>query len=151
MIAYVKEQADWKPLPKDAGMFTKQRLDRLNGQANGEKVDALRTELQRTVQLHAGVFRTDAILKEGVDKVLKLYERAKNTEIGDKSMVWNTARIEALELDNLMEGIRLLPSRLPAASREYRADLLPKKPKTWLTCSTRVRCLLQLASFKKTS
>ena len=84
-------------------MFTKQRLDRLNGQANGEKVDTLRTELQRTVQLHAGVFRTDAILKEGVDKVLKLYERAKNTEIGDKSMVWNTARIEALELDNLME------------------------------------------------
>ena len=38
-----------------------------------------------------------------MDKVLKLYERAKNTEIGDKSMVWNTARIEALELDNLME------------------------------------------------
>ena len=56
MIAYVKKQSDWKPLPKDAGMFTKQRLDRLNGQANGEKVDALRTELQRTVHLHAGVF-----------------------------------------------------------------------------------------------
>ena len=62
-----------------------------------------RRELQRTVQLHAGVFRTDAILKEGVDKVLALYERAKFTEIKDKSQVWNTARIEALELDNLME------------------------------------------------
>jgi len=103
MIAYVKEQSDWKPLPDDAGEFTKRRLDRLNNQTGGEKVDALRGELQRTVQLHAGVFRTDAILKEGVEKVLNLYERSKNTEIGDKSMVWNTARIEALELDNLME------------------------------------------------
>ena len=42
-------------------------------------------------------------MKEGVDKVLALYERCKNTEIKDKSQVWNTARIEALELDNLME------------------------------------------------
>lgn len=96
-------ETELKPLPENAGAFTKQRLDRLNSQSGGENVDALRNELQRTVQLHAGVFRTDAILKEGVEKVLALYERAKKTEIGDKSMVWNTARIEALELDNLME------------------------------------------------
>lgn len=96
-------ETELKPLPENAGVFTKQRLDRLNSQTGGENVDALRNELQRTVQLHAGVFRTDAILKEGVEKVLALYERAKKTEIGDKSMVWNTARIEALELDNLME------------------------------------------------
>lgn len=78
-------------------------MDRLNNQTGGENVDDLRRELQRTVQLHAGVFRTDAILKEGVTKVLALAERVKNTEIKDKSQVWNTARIEALELDNLME------------------------------------------------
>ena len=45
----------------------------------------------------------DALTKEGVEKVLALVERSKNTQIGDKSMVWNTARIEALELDNLIE------------------------------------------------
>ncbi len=102
MVKYIKEN-EFKALPENAGEFTKQRLDRLNNQTGGENVDALRNELQRTVQLHAGVFRTDAILKEGVEKVLALYERAKKTEIGDKSQVWNTARIEALELDNLME------------------------------------------------
>ena len=102
MIKYIAE-TDLKPLPENAGEFTKQRLDRLNNQTGGENVDALRGELQRTIQSHAGVFRTDAILKEGVEKVLALVERAKNTQIGDKSMVWNTARIEALELDNLME------------------------------------------------
>ena len=102
MIEYVR-QNDWRKLPANAGEFTQQRLERLNNQTGGENVDALRGELQRTLQSHAGVFRTDAILKDGVEKVLALYERAKNTEIGDKSMVWNTARIEALELDNLME------------------------------------------------
>ena len=102
MIQYIQNH-DFKTLPENAGEFTKQRLERLNNQTSGENVDALRNELQRTVQLHAGVFRTDAILKEGVEKVLALYERAKRTEIGDKSLVWNTARIEALELDNLME------------------------------------------------
>ena len=102
MIKYIAE-TDLKPLPENAGEFTKQRLDRLNNQTGGENVDALRGELQRTIQSHAGVFRTDAILKEGVEKVLALVERSKNTQIGDKSMVWNTARIEALELDNLME------------------------------------------------
>ena len=102
MIQYIQNH-DFKTLPENAGEFTKQRLERLNNQTGGENVDALRNELQRTAQLHAGVFRTDAILKEGVEKVLALYERAKRTEIGDKSLVWNTARIEALELDNLME------------------------------------------------
>lgn len=102
MVKFVKE-TDFKTLPENAGAFTQQRLDRLNNQTGGENVDALRNELQRTIQLHAGVFRTDQILKEGVEKVLALCERAKNTEIGDKSQVWNTARIEALELDNLME------------------------------------------------
>ncbi|SSY80232.1 succinate dehydrogenase flavoprotein subunit [Alysiella crassa] len=102
MAEYVKNN-DFKPLPENAGEFTKQRLDRLNNQTGGENVDALRNELQRTIQLHAGVFRTDVILKEGMEKVLALAERVKRTEIKDKSQVWNTARIEALELDNLME------------------------------------------------
>ncbi len=103
MIEYINTHEDWKPLPENAGDFTKQRLDRLENQQNGENVDALRNELQRMVQSHAGVFRTDAILKDGVEKVLGIAERVKNTEIKDKSQTWNTARLEALELDNLIE------------------------------------------------
>lgn len=102
MVKFIAEN-DFKKLPENAGELTRQRLERLNNQTGGENVDALRNELQTTVQLHAGVFRTDKILKEGVEKVLALAERAKHTEIKDKSQVWNTARIEALELDNLME------------------------------------------------
>ena len=103
MVDYVRAQDGWKDLPADAGAFTAQRLARLENQTGGENVDEVRRDLQRMVQGHAGVFRTDAILKEGVDKVLEIAERVKKTEIKDKSKVWNTARIEALELDNLIE------------------------------------------------
>ncbi|MBO7082158.1 MAG: succinate dehydrogenase flavoprotein subunit [Neisseriaceae bacterium] len=103
MIRYIQEQKEWRPLPENAGELTKSRLDRLENQTGGENVDEVRRELQRTIQSHAGVFRTDAILKEGVTKVFEIAEKVKRTEIKDKSRVWNTARLEALELENLIE------------------------------------------------
>ncbi|QRN41136.1 MAG: succinate dehydrogenase flavoprotein subunit [Neisseriaceae bacterium] len=103
MIEFIKNYGPLKPLPTDAGELTRERLARLNNQTNGENVSSLRNELQKSVQAHAGVFRTDAVLKEGKDKIFNLAERIKKTEIQDKSNVWNTARLEALELDNLIE------------------------------------------------
>jgi succinate dehydrogenase / fumarate reductase, flavoprotein subunit len=55
------------------------------------------------MQDHAGVFRFNDMLKQGVTKIMEVAERAKKTEIKDKSKTFNTARIEALELDNLIE------------------------------------------------
>jgi succinate dehydrogenase / fumarate reductase flavoprotein subunit len=55
------------------------------------------------MQAHCGVFRTESLLAEGVSKIMELAERAKNVAIQDKSKVFNTARVEALELDNLVE------------------------------------------------
>ncbi len=103
MVDYIKTHEDWKPLPENAGELTFKRLERLENQENGENVDALRNEMQRMVQSHAGVFRTDAILKEGVEKIMEIAKRVQRTEIKDKSQTWNTARLEALELDNLIE------------------------------------------------
>jgi succinate dehydrogenase / fumarate reductase flavoprotein subunit len=92
-----------KPLPDDAADQSLARLARLENQKNGESVHEVRLAMQRTMQKHAGVFRFDNLLKEGVQRILEVAERAKTTEIADKSLVWNTARIEALELDNLIE------------------------------------------------
>ena len=103
MVEFVQNYGDWKPLPENAAEFTVNRLHRLENQSGGESVDAVRNELQRTVQAHAGVFRTDVLLKEGVEKIREVAARVAKTEIKDKSRVWNTARIEALELDNLIE------------------------------------------------
>ncbi|WP_434778682.1 succinate dehydrogenase flavoprotein subunit [Neisseria sp. Ec49-e6-T10] len=103
MIEYINSHKEHKALPENAAEQTLTRLNRLNTQTEGENVDELRRELQQTVQRHAGVFRTDSVLDEGVEQIMALAERVKNTQIGDKSAVWNTARVEALELDNLIE------------------------------------------------
>jgi len=95
-----------RPLPSDAADVSLARLARLESQTGGESVFDVGLEMRRTMQKHAGVFRFDALLKEGVARIKEVAERAKTTEIKDKSKVWNTARIEALELDNLIEVAR---------------------------------------------
>jgi succinate dehydrogenase / fumarate reductase flavoprotein subunit len=92
-----------KPLPADAAASALARIARLEGQTGGESVYEVGLAMRRTMQKHAGVFRFDSLLKEGVTAILEVAERAKRTEIKDKSKVWNTARVEALELDNLIE------------------------------------------------
>ncbi|GAA5161972.1 succinate dehydrogenase flavoprotein subunit [Viridibacterium curvum] len=79
------------------------RVNRLNTQTNGADVAETRLAMQRTMQAHAGVFRFKDMLQQGVDKILEIEKAVQQTEIKDKSMVWNTARIEALELENLIE------------------------------------------------
>tara|TARA_R110001583_G_scaffold90144_3_gene231870 strand:- start:99305 stop:101098 length:1794 start_codon:yes stop_codon:yes gene_type:complete len=95
-----------KPLPADAADVSLARLARLENQTGGESVFDVGLEMRRTMQKHAGVFRFDNLLKEGVTKMAEVAERAKRTEIADKSKVWNIARMEALELDNLIEVAR---------------------------------------------
>ncbi len=92
-----------KPLPADAADVSLARINRLETQKNGTDVHEVRLAMQRTMQKHAGVFRFNDLLVEGAQKILEVAEQAKTTEIGDKSKVWNTARTEALELDNLIE------------------------------------------------
>jgi succinate dehydrogenase / fumarate reductase flavoprotein subunit len=58
------------------------------------------------MQAHCGVFRTDALLSEGVCKVAELAQRAQRVAIKDKSRIFNTARVEAIELSNLIEAAR---------------------------------------------
>ncbi len=79
------------------------RLNRLNNSTGGEKVADVRKDLQSTMQLYFGVFREGDSMKEGLKKLDELGERLKNTHLEDKSGAFNTARIEALELENLYE------------------------------------------------
>ena len=61
-------------------------------------------DIRASMQKHAGVFRTQALLDEGVKQIAALRERVGNITLGDKSKVFNTARIEALEVENLIEA-----------------------------------------------
>lgn len=79
------------------------RLARLEDQKDGESVAQVGEALRKTMQEHCGVFRFPDLLKEGVAKISEIAERIDHTEIKDKSKVFNTARVEALELSNLAE------------------------------------------------
>ena len=79
------------------------RLNRWNESTGGESVADLKKELQQIMQNSFGVFRTETHMKEGIKKLAELRERIGNAHLADKSAVFNTARMEALELDNLME------------------------------------------------
>ena len=79
------------------------RLDKLNQSSSGEKVADLRKELQGIMQNHFGVFRKGDFMREGIQKLQAMRERIENPHLQDKSNAFNTARIEALELQNLFE------------------------------------------------
>ncbi|MCA3132081.1 MAG: succinate dehydrogenase flavoprotein subunit [Betaproteobacteria bacterium] len=103
VIRYLRENPGHKDLPGDAADLSRARLARLDGQAGGESVHEVGAEMRRTMQAHCGVFRFPDMLAEGVRRMQQVAARAARTGIADKSRTFNTARIEALELDNLVE------------------------------------------------
>lgn len=104
MVEFIKnEMPTWKPLPANAGQISLDRIARLDNQTGGEEVADVRAAMQRTVQARAAVFRNSENLALGVKEIQEVAERVKRTQIKDKSKVFNTARVEALELENLIE------------------------------------------------
>jgi succinate dehydrogenase / fumarate reductase flavoprotein subunit len=79
------------------------RLHRWERKGDGESVDELKELLSRTMEDYCGVFRTQEVLDEGVTRILELEQRLQNATLKDHSKVFNTARIEAMELENLMD------------------------------------------------
>jgi succinate dehydrogenase / fumarate reductase flavoprotein subunit len=92
-----------RSLPSQAGDTTLSRLARLEGSKSGENTQDVANDIRRSMQTHCGVFRTSELLSEGVKQIFELADRAQSVHMGDKSKVFNTARVEALELDNLVE------------------------------------------------
>jgi succinate dehydrogenase / fumarate reductase flavoprotein subunit len=104
-----------KPMPADGADLALQRLDRLESSTGGERVQDVGDDIRRTMQHHCGVFRTQELLDQGVQAILALDERRQRVSFTDKSKVFNTARLEALELDNLIEAAKA--SLVSAAAR----------------------------------
>jgi succinate dehydrogenase / fumarate reductase flavoprotein subunit len=92
-----------KDLPKDAADLSLARLAKLDGSSTGEYAQDVANDIRSAMQQHAGVFRTQKTMDEGTVKINAIRERVKNITLKDKSKVFNTARIEALEVENLME------------------------------------------------
>jgi succinate dehydrogenase / fumarate reductase flavoprotein subunit len=106
IIKHATEMKEHKPLPADAADFALERLAVLEKSTSGEYTQHIANDIRATMQSHAGVFRTSKLLEEGVGKIAELAERVKHVHLKDKSKVFNTAKVEALELANLIEVAR---------------------------------------------
>ena len=92
-----------KELPKDAAEQSLERLNRLENTNSGEYAQDVANDIRASMQKHAGVFRTQAMMDEGVKQIEALRSRVDSLALKDKSKIFNTARIEALEVENLIE------------------------------------------------
>ncbi len=98
----IKPGAAQPPLPAGAGEAALARLDRTRHAAGGTRVADLRLEMQRTMQAHAAVFRTSDSLAKGAEKMHRLWDGLADLAVTDRSLIWNSDLVEALELQNLM-------------------------------------------------
>ena len=96
----------FKPLPANAADYSLARINKLDTSSGGEYPQDVANDLRKSMQLHAGVFRTQKTMDEGVLQVLAIAARGESLSLKDKSKVFNTARIEALEVANLMESAK---------------------------------------------
>jgi succinate dehydrogenase / fumarate reductase flavoprotein subunit len=112
------------------------RLNHWNTNENGESVDQIRTALQKVMQDDFGVFRTAEHMQEGFKKLKDLQERLRHASIKDKSNCFNTTRLEALELDNLMataiSTAYLANERAESRGAHARFDYPNRDDKNWL-------------------
>ena len=135
MAATVKQNKLHKPLPANVADATLTRMNRLNN-SNGENVNILGDEIRDTMQNHCGVFRFPDDMAKGVAEIDALRARVQNITIKDNSQVFNTARVEALELDNLIEvavaTMHSANARLESRGAHAREDFAERNDEHWL-------------------
>ncbi len=100
MLEYLRDNPYPRPLQDEAAEPGQARLARWE-RPGSERVAAITEELRRVMQTHCSVFRTEAVLREGLDQLNQLEARLACAGLQDTSRIFNTARIEALELENL--------------------------------------------------
>jgi len=103
IISYLNENRYHRRLTEDSWVPALDRLARWDRRGDGESVAALQEALGRAMEHYCGVFRTQEVLDEGVAVVEDLVQRLDDARLVDHSRMFNTARIEALELENLMD------------------------------------------------
>jgi len=119
MLEYLGENRHHGSIDPASIESAMERLHRWDREGVGDSVSEIREELQRVMENYCGVFRSQDVLDDGVKKILELEQRLKGAVLQDKSRIFNTARIEAFELENLME-VAVATIVSAAARRESR-------------------------------
>ncbi len=132
----VKPGTPLKPLRGDAGDGAIARLDRLRNAKGTRPVSEIRLEMQRTMQDFCTVFRTAEILAEGVKAIDGVAATMADVKLSDRSMIWNTDLVEALELENLLAqavaSLHSAQARLESRGAHARDDYPDRDDENWL-------------------
>ena len=104
--SHPERQRAHQDLPQQSVEFSLDRVNKLESRTSGEKTQDIGNAIRFSMQRHCGVFRTLELLNEGVTQIEDLAKQADNIYFKDKSKVFNTARVEALELANMTEVAR---------------------------------------------
>jgi succinate dehydrogenase / fumarate reductase flavoprotein subunit len=119
IIEYLKENPLHRQYDDAYAAPALTRLERWNSGKGEESVDGLRRELRQVMETHIGVFRTEEVMREGLEQVKAIARRLENASLKDHSQVFNTARVEAMELENLV-GCALATATAALARKESR-------------------------------
>ena len=99
----IRPQSRHKPLPT-AGEEAIAHFDRLRHSNGGTPTAKIRQAMQRTMQKHAAVFRTEELLQAGLEEMQTIWESFADVAVTDRSLIWNTDLVETLELENLLQN-----------------------------------------------
>jgi succinate dehydrogenase / fumarate reductase flavoprotein subunit len=113
IIDHVRDHPNHRPLNQASVEQAMARLQRWDARGEGISVRSLRDELRKVMEDHAGVFRTDAIMSEGLERLQQVRDKLPQVRLSDHSRAFNTARIEAMELENMIDvGMAIAVSAL---------------------------------------
>lgn len=103
ILEYLKENRYHRPMNEASVEKAYKRLHRWDDTGEGESIENIRKDLKKAMEDYCGVFREQAVLDKGIEEVSAIAERLNKAKISDHTTMFNTARVEALELENLMD------------------------------------------------
>ena len=132
----VESSSTHSDLPADADELALSRLDRVRHSAGGSPTSKLRLDMQRVMQTNCAVFRDGPVLEEGVDKIKEIWKQSDDIGIADRSLIWNSDLVEALEYENLISQaavtVNSADNRKESRGAHAREDFEERDDANWM-------------------
>jgi len=132
----IKPGSPHPPLPKNGADLALSRLDRLRNAKGNRRTSEIRLDMQKTMQSNAAVFRTQEVLEAGCRKIDQVWDSVADIQVSDRSLIWNSDLVEALELENLLicakASLYSAEARKESRGAHARDDCPERDDVTWM-------------------